>query len=90
MFDNGQSSVFHMPRGEQRHYASPRKYKLDLNAKSATKVSNFESGAKYPWCPYMRVVSMRTRPSTTSSTYTFVNGPIKPKARVHDARVTCR
>jgi hypothetical protein len=51
VFDNGQSSVFHVPRGEQRTYSSPRKYKLDLTAKTATEVWNFELGQSL-WCPY--------------------------------------
>ena len=44
LFDNGNSSWFHVPKGEQRDYSSPRKYKLDLNAKIATEVWNFEQG----------------------------------------------
>ena len=44
VFDNGQNSWFHVPKGEERGYSSPRKYKLDLNAKIATEVWNFELG----------------------------------------------
>jgi hypothetical protein len=44
LLDNGQNSVFQEPRGEQRAYSSPRKYKLDLNARTATEVWNFELG----------------------------------------------
>jgi hypothetical protein len=44
VLDNGQNSVFQEPRGEQRAYSSPRKYKLDLNARTATEVWNFELG----------------------------------------------
>ena len=51
IFDNGQGSSFHVPRGEQRRYAAPRKYKLDLNARTATEVWNFESGQAVP-CPF--------------------------------------
>ena len=51
LFDNGQYSVFNVPRGEQRRYAAPRKYNLDLNARTATEVWNFESGQSIP-CPY--------------------------------------
>jgi len=51
MFDNGQGSVFQMPRGDQRSYAAPRKYRLDLNARTATEVWNFESNQSIP-CPY--------------------------------------
>ena len=55
-----------MPRGEQRDYASPRKYKLDLTAKTATEVWNFELGQSL--LSHIALVSMRTRHSTTSST----------------------
>ncbi len=51
MLDNGQGSVFNMPRGDQRRYAGPRKYELDLNAKIATEVWNFEASQSIP-CPY--------------------------------------
>ena len=51
MFDNGQNSWFNAPRGEQRGYASPRKYEIDLNAKTATEVWNFEAGQSIV-CPY--------------------------------------
>ena len=51
IFDNGQSSAFNVPRGDQRGYASARKYKLDLNAKTATEVWNFDANQIIP-CPY--------------------------------------
>jgi len=51
MFDNGQSSVFQVPRGDQRSYASPRKYEVDLNAKIATEIWNFEMGQSIV-CPF--------------------------------------
>ena len=51
VFDNGQNSIFQVPRGDQRGYASPRKYALDLNAKTATEVWNFEMGQNI-FCPY--------------------------------------
>ena len=44
ILDNGQQSAFQTPRGEQRGYASPRKYEVDLNGKIATEVWNFEMG----------------------------------------------
>ena len=40
--DNGFNSSFQHPLGELRTYSSPRKYKLDLNARVATEVWNFE------------------------------------------------
>src|SRR5262245_48853621 len=51
MLDNGQNSWFNSPRGNQRGYASPRKYVVDLNAKTATEVWNFEAGQSIV-CPY--------------------------------------
>jgi len=51
LLDNGQSSVFQVPRGEQPGYASPRKYKLDLKAKIATEIWNFEMGQNIV-CPF--------------------------------------
>ena len=44
VIDNGQNSWFNAPRGDYRGYASPRKYELDLTAKTATEVWNFEAG----------------------------------------------
>jgi arylsulfate sulfotransferase len=41
VFDNGQNSQFQNPPGDERVYASPRKYSLDLVAKVATEVWNF-------------------------------------------------
>jgi hypothetical protein len=51
MLDNGQNSIFQVPRGDQRGYASPRKYAVDLNAKIATEVWNFEAGQNVV-CPF--------------------------------------
>ena len=42
LFDNGFASFFQMPPGEDRGYASPRKYRLDLEAQTATEVWNYE------------------------------------------------
>jgi hypothetical protein len=42
VLDNGENSWTQQPPGEQRSFASPRKYKLDLNAKVATEVWNHE------------------------------------------------
>ena len=42
--DNGLQSLGHTPPGAHRNYASPRKYKLDLNTRTATEVWNFEMG----------------------------------------------
>jgi arylsulfate sulfotransferase len=51
LFDNGQNSVFQVPRGEQRGYSSPRRYTLDLNARTASEVWNFDLGQSL-WCPF--------------------------------------
>jgi arylsulfate sulfotransferase len=42
VLDNGENSRTQQPPGVQRGFASPRKYKLDLNAKVATEVWNHE------------------------------------------------
>lgn len=42
VFDNGFFSEFQIPSGETRPYASPRKYQLDLQARVATEVWNYE------------------------------------------------
>src|SRR6266550_8420071 len=72
MFDNGQGSGFQVPRGDQRSYSSPRKYKLDLNAKTATEVWNFELGQSL-WCPYCGSV-YEDSPFNYLIDFTFVNG----------------
>jgi arylsulfate sulfotransferase len=51
LFDNGQNSVFQTPQGDQRNYASPRKYEVDLSAKMATEIWNFEM-AQSIFCPF--------------------------------------
>jgi hypothetical protein len=51
MLDNGQNSWFNFPKGEQRGYASGRKYEIDFSAKTATEVWNFEAGRSI-FCPY--------------------------------------
>jgi arylsulfate sulfotransferase len=51
VLDNGQASGFQSPPGAQRNYSSPRKYKLDLNAKVATEVWNFEMSQSI-FCPF--------------------------------------
>ncbi len=44
LFDNGFNSIFQQPPGATRGYASPRKYKLDLDANTATEVYSYEMG----------------------------------------------
>ncbi|MBA3607150.1 MAG: aryl-sulfate sulfotransferase [Chthoniobacterales bacterium] len=42
LMDNGFNSIFQMPQGLNRGYASPRKYRLDLDSNLATEVWNYE------------------------------------------------
>jgi hypothetical protein len=72
VFDNGQKSLVQMPPGDQREYASPRKYSLDLVNKVATEVWNFPMnqsihspfcGSCYEDAPYNYLID-----------YAFVNG----------------
>ena len=72
LLDNGQNSVFLEPPGEQRAYSSPRKYKLDLNARTATEVWNFELGQSI-WSPYCAGV-YEDAPFNYLIDFTFVNG----------------
>jgi len=44
LFDNGTGSYAHNPAGVTRGYAAARKYSLNLTAKTATEVWNFEHG----------------------------------------------
>ena len=41
LFDNGYQSFAHSPAGDNHTYSSPRKYSLDLVARTATEVWNF-------------------------------------------------
>ena len=51
VLDNGAGSIFHRPTGDHREYASPRKYRLDLVAKTATEVWNYPMNQSIH-CPY--------------------------------------
>lgn len=72
VFDNGQNSVFQQPPGAQRNYSSPRKYKLDLNAKTATEVWNSDFGQSL-WCPYCGSV-YEDAPFNYLIDFTFADG----------------
>ena len=72
VFDNGQNSIFHVPKGEERGYSSPRKYKIDLNAKTATEVWNFDLGQSL-WCPYCGSV-YEDAPLDYLIDFTFIDG----------------
>lgn len=52
LFDNGQRSALHTPRGENRTYSAPRMYRLDTSAGTATEIWNFEAGKELfsPFC----------------------------------------
>jgi arylsulfate sulfotransferase len=80
-FDNGQSSWWNVPRGEQRGYASPRKYNIDLNAKTATEVWNFEVGQSIV-CPYCSSI-YEDAPKNYLIDYSFVNGGTPLPTFVH-------
>src|SRR5437762_8786706 len=72
VFDNGQNSIFHVPKGEERDYSSPRKYKLDLNARVATEVWNFEMDQSV-WCPYCGSI-YEDAPLNYLIDFTFIDG----------------
>jgi arylsulfate sulfotransferase len=77
VLDNGQNSNFQSPHGEERSYSSPRKYKLDLTARTATEVWNFELGQSL-WCPYCGSI-YEDAPNNYLIDYSFVNrGPTLP------------
>jgi hypothetical protein len=74
VFDNGQNSQFQNPPGENREFASPRKYSVDLARGVATEVWNFPMnqsihspfcGSCYEDAPYNYLID-----------YAFVNGGI--------------
>ncbi|MEO8439892.1 MAG: aryl-sulfate sulfotransferase [Spartobacteria bacterium] len=52
LFDNGLNSLFQLPPGAVRSYASPRKYRIDLSARMATEVWNFpmDESVNSPYC----------------------------------------
>jgi arylsulfate sulfotransferase len=51
VLDNGEHSFLQRPFGDQREYASPRKYSLDLAAKVATEVWNYPRNESIH-CPF--------------------------------------
>jgi arylsulfate sulfotransferase len=52
VFDNGLNSLFQEPAGVLRTYASPRKYQIDLNTRTATEVWNYpmDQSVNSPYC----------------------------------------
>lgn len=73
LFDNGQASASQMPSGAQRNYASPREYRLDLTARTATEVWNYEMNQSV-YSPYCGSV-YEDAPLNYLIDYAVVNGP---------------
>ena len=78
VLDNGQNSTFQVPPGQQRNYSSPRKYKLDLNAKIATEVWNLEMGQSIE-CPFCGSV-YEDAPLNYLVDYPFIHGLVFPES----------
>jgi hypothetical protein len=76
VFDNGQNSVFQVPQGEERSYSTPRKYVLDLTARTATEVWNFDLGQSL-WCPFCGSV-YEDSPFNYLINFTFIDGVRDP------------
>jgi arylsulfate sulfotransferase len=76
VFDNGQWSAFQMPPGEERTYASPRKYSIDLTANVATEIWNYPQGESIfsPFCGSV----YEDAPLNYLVDYAFVNGTLPP------------
>jgi len=72
IFDNGQASLFQQPPGDQREYASPRKFRLDLVNKIATEVWNFPM-AQNVHCPFCSSI-YEDAPYNYLIDYAIVNG----------------
>ena len=80
VFDNGQISSFQNPPGDQRDFASPRKYSLDLVAKVATEVWNFPMNQSIH-CPFCGSV-YEDAPYNYLIDYAIVNGGIPGRSHV--------
>ena len=72
LFDNGQKSLVQMPPGDQREFASPRKFRLDLTTKIATEVWNFPMSQNVH-CPFCSSI-YEDAPYNYLIDYAFVNG----------------
>jgi hypothetical protein len=72
LFDNGKESQFQEPEGAHRDYASPRKYSLDLAAKVATEVWNYQANQNIV-CPFCSSI-YEDAPLNYLIDYAFVNG----------------
>ena len=72
VFDNGQKSFLHRPTGDNRDYASPRKYSLDLVGKTATEVWNYSRNESI-FCPFCSSI-YEDAPYNYLIDYSIVNG----------------
>jgi arylsulfate sulfotransferase len=76
VFDNGEMSLFHTPPGENRRYATPRKYSVNLTASVATEIWNYPQGESIlsPFCGSV----YEDAPLNYVIDYAFVNGTLPP------------
>src|SRR5262249_46036750 len=76
VLDNGAASIFQMPRGKNRTYASPRKYSIDLRANVATEIWNYPKGESLlsPVCSSV----YEDAPFNYLVDYACVNGSLPP------------
>jgi arylsulfate sulfotransferase len=76
VFDNGEMSLFQDPPGENRRYASPRKYSIDLTANVATEIWNYPQGESIlsPFCGSV----YEDAPLNYLVDYAIVNGTLPP------------
>src|SRR5204863_9760066 len=65
LFDDGTGSVFQQPPGETRNYSAPRKYQLDLGARTATEIWHYY--AIRVFIARSAAVFTKTRQTITSS-----------------------
>jgi arylsulfate sulfotransferase len=72
LFDNGQKSLFHNPPGDQRDFAVPRKYSLDLAGNVATEVWNYPANQNIR-CPFCSSI-YEDAPYNYLIDYAIVNG----------------
>jgi hypothetical protein len=76
VFDNGEMSLFQDPPGENRRYASPRKYSVNLTTSVATEIWNYPQGESIlsPFCGSV----YEDAPLNYLVDYAFVNGTLPP------------
>jgi arylsulfate sulfotransferase len=76
VFDNGEMSLFQEPPGENRRYATPRKYTVNLTTSVATEIWNYPQGESIlsPFCGSV----YEDAPLNYLIDYAFVNGTLPP------------